>query len=108
VYRGSPNFGNLKKGVGIVYDLGSEQSLSGVTVTSTQPGAALEVRTGTDPHGSLDAFTTVASGTVNGSTDLTFGKKVTSRYVLVWITGLVPSSGGFSADIAEVVVHAAT
>jgi putative peptidoglycan lipid II flippase len=108
VYRGSPNFGNLKKGVGIVYDLGSEQSLSGVTVTSTRPGAALEVRTGTDPHGSLDAFPTVASGTVNGSTDLTFGKKVTSRYVLVWITGLVPRNGGFSADIAEVVVHAAT
>jgi hypothetical protein len=107
-YRGSPNFGNLKKGVGIVYDLGSEQPLSGVTVTSTRPGATLEVRTGTDPHGSLDAFPTVASGTVNGSTDLAFGKKVTSRYVLVWITGLVPGDGGFSADIAEVVVHAAT
>jgi hypothetical protein len=107
-YRNSPNFGNLKKGVGIVYDLGSQQSLSGVTVTSTEPGAALEVRTGGDPQGSLDSFTTVASGTVKGSTDLTFGKAVTSRYVLVWITGLVPGNGGYSADLAEVVVHAAT
>ena len=38
---------------------------------------------------------------------MTFGKPVTSRYVLVWVTGLVPSDGGFSADLAEVAVHAA-
>jgi len=107
-YRGSAHFGNLKKGVGIVYDLGSEQSLSDVTVTSIQPGATVEIRTGGDPKGSLDSFTTVASGTIKGSTDLTFAKAVKSRYVLVWVTGLVPSNGGFSADLAEVVVHAAT
>ena len=106
-YRGSATFGNLKKGVGIVYDLGSSRSLSGVTITSTQPGATLEIRTGGDPHGSLDSFTTVASGTVKGSTELSFDKAVNSRYVLVWITGLVSGDGGFSADLAEVVVHAA-
>jgi hypothetical protein len=27
--------------------------------------------------------------------------------VLVWVTGLVPSGGGFSGDLAEVAVHAA-
>jgi hypothetical protein len=32
---------------------------------------------------------------------------VKARYVLVWVTGLVPSAGGFSADIAEVTVQAA-
>jgi hypothetical protein len=106
-YRGSAAFGNLKKGVGLVYDLGSAQSLSGVTITSSQPGATVEVRTGSDPHGTLDSFTTVASGTINGSTALNFTKTVSSRYVLVWITGLVPSNGVFSADLAEVVVHSA-
>ncbi|MGZ4549914.1 MAG: protein kinase family protein [Blastococcus sp.] len=107
-YRGSAAFGNLKKGVGIVYDLGSPKSLSAVTLSSLQPGAALEIRTGADPHGTLDSFAPVASGTVKaGTTDFTFSKPVTSRYVLVWITGLVPSNGAYSADLAEVVVHAA-
>jgi hypothetical protein len=106
-YRGSAAFGNLKKGVGIVYDLGSPKSLSAVTVSSLQPGAALEIRTGADPHGTLDSFTPVASGTVKSATDFTFSKPVTSRYVLVWVTGLVSSNGSFSADLAEVVVHAA-
>ncbi|HEV7211266.1 MAG TPA: hypothetical protein VGN47_06075 [Blastococcus sp.] len=106
-YRGSAAFGNLKKGVGIVYDLGSPTPISAVTVTSLQPGAALEIRTGADPHGTLDSFTPVASGTVKGATDFTFSKPVTSRYVLVWVTGLVSSNGSFSADLAEVVVHAA-
>jgi eukaryotic-like serine/threonine-protein kinase len=30
---------------------------------------------------------------------------VTARYVLVWITTLVPSEGGFSANLAEVTVQ---
>jgi hypothetical protein len=106
-YRGSASFGNLKKGVGILYDLGSPQPLSAVTVTSLRPGAAVQIRTGSDPRGSLDSFATVATGTVTGATDLTFAKPVTSRYVLVWVTGLVPGNGSFSADLAEVVVHAA-
>jgi hypothetical protein len=106
-YRGSAAFGNLKKGEGVVYDLGSAQKIASVTVTSTQPGATLEIRTGTDPHGSLESFSTAANGTVQGATDLHFAKAVTSRYVLVWITGLVPNNGSFSADLAEVAVHAA-
>jgi hypothetical protein len=106
-YRGSAHFGNLKKGVGLVYDLGSEQKIASVTITSTQPGATVEIRTGGNPQGSLDSFTTDATGTVQGATELRFPKAVSSRYVLVWVTGLVQGSGGFSADLAEVAVHAA-
>ncbi|HEY7814279.1 MAG TPA: hypothetical protein VIC62_13640, partial [Nakamurella sp.] len=107
-YRGSAQFGNLKKGEGILYDLGTEQKIASVSVTSTTPGATVEIRTGADPHGSLDSFGTAAGGTVQGAaTDLHFTKTVSSRYVLVWITGLVPSNGAFSADLAEVAVHAA-
>ena len=106
-YRGSAAFGNLKKGEGVLYDLGTEQKIASVTVSSISPGAAVEIRTGSDPHGSLDSFSTAATGTVQASTDLHFAKPVSSRYVLVWITGLVPSNGGFAADLAEVAVHAA-
>jgi putative peptidoglycan lipid II flippase len=106
-YRGSAAFGNLKPGVGIVYDLGSEQSLAGVTITTTLPGTAVEVRTGGTPDGDLDAFTVAASGELTGTDELPFDSAVSTRYVLVWVTGLVSTDGGFTGDIAEVTVAAA-
>ncbi|MGY1594345.1 hypothetical protein ACI79D_20400 [Geodermatophilus sp. SYSU D00708] len=106
-YRGSAAFGNLKDGVGVVYDLGSDQSLAGVTLATNTPGATVEIRTGGSPDGSLDDFAVQASGELEATTDLDFTAPVTSRYVLVWITGLVPSGDGFSADVAEVELRTA-
>jgi hypothetical protein len=106
-YRGSPDFGNLKDGVGLLLDLGQSQSLSGVTITSIAPGATVQIRTADKPADKLDGFDQATDGTLKDSTDLTFDKPVTARFVLVWITGLVPSDNGYSADIAEVAVHAA-
>jgi eukaryotic-like serine/threonine-protein kinase len=107
-YRGSADFGNLKPGVGIVYDLGSDQAVGGVTLTTTTPGIAVEVRTGGAPDGDLDAFAVAAAGSVDGTTDLAFEEPVTARYVLVWVTGLVPAEDGFSADLAEVGITTAS
>jgi hypothetical protein len=106
-YRGSAAFGNLKDGVGVVYDLGSEQSLAGATLITNTPGATVEIRTGGSPDGALDDFPVQATGELEATTDLAFDAPVTSRYVLVWITGLVPSGDGFSADVAEVELSAA-
>jgi hypothetical protein len=106
-YRGSPRFGNLKDGVGIMYDLGQAQDLSGVTITTSTPGITVEVRTGDQPDGDLDGYPVGAHGTVDGTSDLTFAQPVKARFVLVWVTGLVPSEGGFSGDLSEVVVHGA-
>lgn len=106
-YRGSPAFGNLKDGVGILLDLGSAQDLAAVTITSTAPGATVEIRTGDAAADDLDGFTAVAGGELDDETELAFDEPVTAQYVLVWITGLVPSEGGFSAGIAEVAVQAA-
>jgi eukaryotic-like serine/threonine-protein kinase len=100
-YRGSAAFGNLKDGIGLLYDLGSEQALTGLGVTGTD-GATVEVRVGDRPEGDLDSYEVVADGTLGDSTDLSFGEPVTTRYVLLWITGLAPSEGGFSAEVAEV------
>jgi serine/threonine protein kinase len=106
-YRGSPAFGNLKPGVGVLYDLGSEQQLAGVTVTSTTPGATVEIRIGDAPDGPLDSYATAGSGTIEGTTEFTFDEPATARYVLVWITGLVEGGEGFSADLAEVSILSA-
>jgi eukaryotic-like serine/threonine-protein kinase len=104
-YRGSPHFGNLKPGVGIVYDLGSRQPLAGVTVATTKAGSSVEIRTGNAPDGPLSSFSTAATATLDGTTKVHFPQAVTARYVLVWITTLVPSEGGFSANLAEVTVQ---
>jgi hypothetical protein len=106
-YRGSPAFGNLKPGVGLRLDLGDEQSLSGVTLSSTTPGATVEIRTGDSPSDKLDSFSAVADGTLDDETEFAFAEPVTARYVLVWVTGLVSGGDGFSADIAEVSVRTA-
>ncbi|WP_448626262.1 protein kinase family protein [Geodermatophilus sp. URMC 64] len=106
-YRGSPAFGNLKPGVGILYDLGSDQNLAAVTLTTSTPGITVEVRTGGSPDGALDSYAVAASGTVDGTTDLTFAQPTTARFVLVWVTGLVETGDGFSGELAEVVVRTA-
>jgi hypothetical protein len=106
-YRGSPAFGNLKPGVGLLLDLGSEQDVVGVTVVSTTPGAMAEIRTGDAPGGALDAFAPAAAGTLERENEFAFEEPVSTRYVLVWFTGLVDAPDGFSADLAEVTVSAA-
>jgi hypothetical protein len=107
-YRGSADFGNLKPGVGVVYDLGSEQAVAGVTLTTTTPGIVVEVRTGDAPDGELDSFAVAAAGTVDGTAELAFDEPVTTQFVLVWVTGLVPAEDGFAGTLAEVAVTPAT
>jgi len=106
-YRGSPAFGNLKDGVGLVLDLGSSQSIAAVELTSTAPGATVEIRVAEEAGTALDQFTPAAAGTVEGTTPFAFEEAATARYVLVWITGLVATDGGFAADLAEIKVQAA-
>jgi eukaryotic-like serine/threonine-protein kinase len=106
-YRGSPAFGNLKEGVGIVYDLGESQALAGIVLETPTPGATVEVRTADRAGQELGDYDVAASGTLEDTTDLAFDAPVTARYVLVWITGLVDGPDGFSAGLAEVTVQSA-
>ncbi|PRZ42667.1 hypothetical protein CLV47_10411 [Antricoccus suffuscus] len=103
-YKGSANFGNLKPGVGIVYDLGSEQTLGAVKITTTLPGATVEIRTGTEPQASsLDAYPVVVPDTkLNGETEIKLPEGTKTRYVVVWITKLVPQESYYQASLSEV------
>jgi hypothetical protein len=106
-YKGSAHFGNLKPGVGILFDLGSPQPIGGVTLTTTLPGSTVEVRTGSTADGALDAYTVAGTATLDPTTQVRFPRPVTNQYLLVWFTGLVPDSGSFSANLAEIaVLHA--
>ena len=91
--QGSAHFGNLKPGVGVLYDLGSPQPVGGVNFTTTLPGATVEVRTGATADGGLDAYTVAGTATLDPTTQVRFPRAVTSRYVLVWFTGWCPTAG---------------
>jgi hypothetical protein len=106
-YQGSPDFAGLKDGVGIVFDLGSDQTLAAVTVTTNTPGVTMEARIGGRPDGDLAEWQMAAADTVAGTTDLTFDEPVTTRYLLVWVTSLAQGPDGFSADISEVALRPA-
>ncbi|WP_153504396.1 hypothetical protein [Cumulibacter manganitolerans] len=102
-YKGSAKFGNLKPGVGIVYDLGAEKSVSKVQIRTTLPGATVEIRTGAASGGTLDQFPAVAGPVqLQETTDIPLPGGTKTRYVLVWITQLVNQQGFYQASLSEV------
>ncbi|MFG2121740.1 serine/threonine protein kinase [Streptomyces sp. NPDC048710] len=91
----SPEFGNLKPGVGMVLDLGKVQQVGKVTITFVGQTSvelrAASAEAGSEPT-SLDAFTKAASG--SGTTVvLKPDTSLKTQYLLVWLTKL-PSDGG--------------
>jgi eukaryotic-like serine/threonine-protein kinase len=83
----TPQFGNLKSGLGLVLDAGSPVELAQLTVTTPTPGFRAEIQAGDSPSG---GFTPVSSAqTVAGTTTFTLSG-TTAQYYVVWITQLPP------------------
>jgi len=110
-YRGSPKFGNLKDGVGLIVDMGSAVRLSQVAVQfGTQCCAHVNIEIGNSNSPSAkDSFTTVAtSTTATGTTTFPVSSSATGRYVLIWFTYLPPLAGSpneYQAQIYDVSIH---
>jgi hypothetical protein len=108
-YQDGPPLAPYKQGVGLVLDLGSEQSVRSMTVTLGGTGYAFDVY--------------AAPAGARGPTDITGLKRigraqdaggrtqvevdpVTTRYVVLWLTALAASpDGGFRGSVQEVVVR---
>lgn len=119
-YRGSPYFGNLKQGSGLILDMGRSVRLSSVQVTfGSTAGADVEIKIGNSnaqgPDGThaqgqatAAAMQTVASKTnVGGTVTFTTTSNAAGRYVLIWFTKLPPWTGHpglYQAQIYNVVV----
>ncbi|AVH57685.1 MULTISPECIES: protein kinase family protein [Streptomyces] len=89
---------SFKPGVGIVYDLGSQKTLSAASIGLLYPGDHTTITLyATDSTGSgtpVDSMTTIGTVTTSGTTaKITVDKKVTSQYVLLWITAMPHASG---------------
>jgi Mn2+-dependent serine/threonine protein kinase len=101
----SADFGRLKKGVGLLLDLGKSTRIADVEVSfGSAKGASVELRVGDSDK--LDALKPVAKKEgVSGQVTFTPEKEASGRYVLIWFTRLPPFEGGFRGTIYEVVVH---
>jgi serine/threonine protein kinase len=91
-------FGNLKKGTGLILDMGRAVRLSRLRVqfgSSCCTHVLIEVgNSNTASTAALSTFTPVqSSSAAHGSTTFNVTKQATGRYVLIWITDLPPLDG---------------
>jgi hypothetical protein len=108
-WYGRADLGGLKDGVGVVLDLGSARNVSSVTVGMLGDGTDVELLAAPSGAGAqpskLDGFTSVANGSGTSSVTLKPGSKVTTRYLLVWLTKLPPTGNPaepFRGKISEI------
>ena len=98
-------FGNLKRGVGLVLDAGKPVKLGSIRLQTATSGFSALIKAGSSPNG---PFTEVsAEQTVGDTTTFTLHVSTEERYYVVWITQLTAfdtgdSSKPFGAQIAEV------
>ena len=102
----TPDFGNIKKGVGLYLDAGRPIVARGVRIVTPKDGWSVRFYASRDRvPDELSGWTLIGSGEVD-STRKTFGLDTAgkpARYYLVWITSLTEgATGGSSAAISEV------
>jgi serine/threonine-protein kinase len=94
-------FGNLKHGVGIVFDAGRAVSLASLVVRTDTPGFRAEVETGASPTGPFRPAS--RPRTISRRSAIPLRPGAHARYLLLWITALPPASGPrFHVDVNEV------
>jgi hypothetical protein len=99
------SFGNLKHGVGLVVDAGSDVKLRTLTVDTATPGFTAEIQAGSSQRGPFE--TVSSSQTVEGRTTFSLDLPSARRYYVVWITQLAHFDTGdptkqYGAQVAEV------
>ena len=98
-------FGNLKKGVGLLLDLGQPTSVHQVTLDLVGGPVDVTVYAATSP--SIQGAAVI--GTASAATGRVELKAATampeSQFIIVWFTSLAPNGGQFGASVAEVALN---
>ena len=89
-----------KTGVGVLFDLGSSKRVAGFTLQTPSPGFRFQVKVGDDPNALVAAPATTYTATSSMRESLS--SRETGRYVLLWITEVVPGvQGGNRAAVGS-------
>jgi hypothetical protein len=111
-YDHYPVFGNLKKGTGLVLDMGRQVKISELQVLfGPNVGANVQIKvTNTAPSPAhAGSLPTVAQGTgVGNAYTFSLHRPATGQYIVIWITRLPPKIGSasqYQAEIYNVVVR---
>ena len=102
----SPDFADSPPGTGLLLDMGRTVTVTSVRVSlGGEPGASLQLRAGREP--TLAWLPTVAGASdAGGTVQLQPSAPAHVRYVLIWFTGLPPTSAGtYQASIYQVVIQ---
>jgi hypothetical protein len=103
----SAHFGNLKKGVGLVLDLGAAKHVRAVRLNVHSNGLGLRLYALDSPPstvGDLGQPVARASGAA-GATTLRDSASGAHRYLVVWVNRLAPSEGRYQAVFGDVAVR---
>ncbi len=91
--------------MGLVLDLGADHDVSQVDLTTVGSPTRVQVYVTSQKPTSLQGLGVAGQTTVTGSHgDVTLDPAPTGRYVVVWLTQLPATAGGFRGEVAEVVV----
>ena len=97
--------GGLKTGVGLVLDLGADHDVTEVDLTRGGSPTPVQIyvtdQKPTGLQGSASRATTTVTGTHG---EVSLDPAPSGRYVVVWLTQLPATAGGFRGQVAEVVV----
>ena len=101
----TPQFGNLKKGVGLILDLGQPTSVHKVTIDLANGPLDVTVYAATGPN--LQGATVIGTaGAATGRVELKASKVMPeSQFIIVWFTALAPDGGQFGASISEIALN---
>jgi hypothetical protein len=87
-----------KPGFGLLLDLGEPHEVLGLRLWTPHPGFRFRLAVGDDP----DALVGEAGPEVTSTSMSRVTMRGAGRYVLVWITSVVPVDDGIRAEVAEV------
>ena len=110
-YLGNPKLGNLKRGVGLVVDLGKVATVGSVKVSLSGSGTNFDVRVprgdaasaSTPPMTSDSRWKVVGKATkATKTTAVNLAEPIKTRYVLIYLTSLPREGGGYRGGVYEI------
>jgi hypothetical protein len=99
----SVEFGGLKKGVGLLLDLGSSQQVTSVSVRVGAGGGTFQLRTLDGDR--LDSKVLAEAEDAAGTFTLKPDEPLTTQRLVLWCTKPAEVDGGYRVEVEEVVVR---